>query len=984
MTAVKGDEVETPCRQKTSRITEGIPATIEDQPSIITFPRQGYDNVTQRPEKLLLLCYYDPSGISTVPETVANIQYNSVFDISVMNLCEHRQDMGYLKLHPSVDIERFDGIVIHNSVAYNIDNLKSLDALMPKKFKQYGGVKILMKQDENYRCIETADHIAETGYDIIFTCLPDNVVESVYPSSKIGRPHFERMLTGYVTPKLRSIPFDTNDRPIDIGYRGSTQPLSFGRLAFEKRKIGDDVRRLLAGTDLRLDISSRWEDRFGGDAWFDFLRSCKAILGTESGASIFDLGGDLEKRCRDIEGKIGQFRDDHEYAESYLNRLAGFEGNIYYNQISPRHFEAIASGALQILYEGNYSGILRPDRHFFPLKRDYSNLAQAVEIVRDDSLRGRMVTAAYNEILLNKEYWIETFVHRFDRCAETALKSKGRFSKIFVTVPDSTRNVLLIAAHEPSLDPRLGWIEHRAPDGIRIHQLGSSHPSATKDILQYTKRNALVISHPRVSYRPGMLDRWYSSSLLSPAGMAGINELKFIEASLAMPDEQFCRLFGAPMGCERVGQFRWYLRYILDTSATLIGQAVRLRGVHVIIATDLDTLPVALALKGILSVPVVYDAHEYWPESDVASFEFEKQFWIGIERRMLVHVDYAQTVSPGLAQIMSAQYHRHFETVPNAESKSSALPAPTRRNDNRECIFVFQGNFAHGRGLDLLIAAWPKTDNRAVLLLRGPDNAYKDKMIALASSMGILGTRVKFPNAVAEAELVRAAAEGDVGVVPYSRAGTAYLHCCPNKMSQYMAAHLPILANDTIYVSHIVKTAGCGEVMDFARTEQLIQSVNRLTNDQNLRHRYGQRGHDFFLNEFNWEVCSRPLYEALDLLTRHRPDEPLRFFEVNIVTSPAVEITWRPPTPTSTSDIIAYSPSIPEKPQGIVRSLRVVWKMLPPETRYAIRKLARSIHLRVQANGGKGMLHRLLMPIWKRLPTELRIRFGNLSRQGGV
>ena len=49
------------------------------------------------------------------------------------------------------------------------------------------------------------------------------------------------MLTSYVTPTLRALDSRKAERPIEIGFRGSIQPLEFGRLAFEKHKIGDDV-----------------------------------------------------------------------------------------------------------------------------------------------------------------------------------------------------------------------------------------------------------------------------------------------------------------------------------------------------------------------------------------------------------------------------------------------------------------------------------------------------------------------------------------------------------------------------------------------------------------------------------------------------------------------------------------------------------------------------------------------------------------------
>jgi hypothetical protein len=366
-------------------------------PVAVRFPRQGWEPAGRRRlEAVLLICFYDPAGISTVPETVAFMQSGSRFAVTVLNLFEHRADSGFLRLHEWLNLEAYGAVIIHNTVSYNVDNLRSLDRGLAHKLRDFRGVKVLMKQDENYRLREVARYVGDTRFDVVFTSCPLEAVPLVYPQALAGTPCFERMLTGYVTPTLRARSRPVGGlRPIDIGYRGSIQPLSFGWLAYEKRKIGDDVRRLLAGRGLTLDITSRWEDRLGGDAWLDFLASCKATLGTESGASIFDLDGDLERRCEELERRYAHLPTQQERDEAVLGGLADLEGNVRYHQISPRHFEAAACGTVQLLFPGDYSGILQAGRHYFPLARDYSNLDEAVALLLDDARRGAMATCAY-------------------------------------------------------------------------------------------------------------------------------------------------------------------------------------------------------------------------------------------------------------------------------------------------------------------------------------------------------------------------------------------------------------------------------------------------------------------------------------------------------------------------------------------------------------------------------------------------------------
>src|SRR5262249_10278823 len=163
--------------------------------------------------------------------------------------------------------------------------------------------------------------------------------EKVYPRSEVGQIQFVQALTGYVSPFLQGLNVGLDQaRDLDISYRGSIQPLSVGRLGLEKRKIGHDVARVCAGRGLNLNISSRWEDRITGRAWFDFLSRSKAVLGVESGSNLFDFTGKIEawceKFCRNNPNR-DQLSEEF-YREAYESYLKDFEENVLYAQISPR------------------------------------------------------------------------------------------------------------------------------------------------------------------------------------------------------------------------------------------------------------------------------------------------------------------------------------------------------------------------------------------------------------------------------------------------------------------------------------------------------------------------------------------------------------------------------------------------------------------------------------------------------------------------
>ncbi|MCW5692485.1 MAG: glycosyltransferase [Pseudolabrys sp.] len=848
----------------------------------------GYDisltRMKEQQERVLVVAFFEPRSVPSIAENIALLQRFSSFPISVINLADHRLDSGFLKIPPSVDLNMFEAVIIHNTVSYNVDNLRSLDQLLGLKFSQYRGVKVVFKQDEHYRFSEFADFAKEIAVDLIFSIMPPDEVPNTYgrllPSATV-----RHMLTSYVTDKMRK-PIDlAKERPIDIGYRGSIMPLSFGRLCYQKRRIGDDIARLLNGSGLCLDISSRWEDRIGGDAWHSFLGSCKAVLGVESGSDLVDLDGTLAEKCAAIEEQIGANDGSEAYAERYLSELAQIEGQIRYRMISPRHFEAIAAGAVQILFPGTYTGRMTAGTHYFELAEDYSNLDEAVELIQDEHKRQLMVTAAFQDVILDKQNWIETFVKELDESLVEALISKKRRREPKETASRAARNVVVLQAHEYGLDPRRdSWYAANSPSDVLIHQVGIRERS-TEESLRQGPHGEIILNVPRRRWSNGCLDEFVAQAGRDSGASHALRELYFIAHALTLSDADLLLLYGMSQGPTEAAGFRAYLEYVLSSAVSLLHAFRRVEGAHTLIAINFPSLVPALIIKGVLGLPVVYEALEYWPEADPDQQEFARIFWLEFEARLVRFADHHGTVSAPLARLMSDQFGVPFTFVPNCAplaSKVSVRPDQGKSREPAEKIrFLFHGNFAPYRGIEQLVQTWSKVDPRAVLLLRGPDNAYKAKIVELARRMGLDDHRVQFPSAVSISELVSSAhTDGDVGIIPYTPTGANYANCSPNKMSQYMAAGLPILANSTNFVQQIVAASECGIVVDFNREDALVEAVARLC-DGNLRDVFRRRAIDYFEHTYNWDVASKPFYAALQSALGEVNPSKLRVYDLS-------------------------------------------------------------------------------------------------------
>ncbi len=415
---------------------------------------------SQDARRFLMVCHWNPNGISTIPEYLLSWKRASQFDISILNLWTRKQK-GPLVIPSSVDIDEFDGLILHPTVSYFPKNLFNLDMRLRKPFKKFHGIKVLVKQDEHVQSCRWAEFIHAKQFDILVTCLPPSEVKKVYPDRAMDNVEVVHALTGYVPPHFRNISTPSySERPIDIGYRGSIQPLSTGRLGFEKRNIGTALAKMLDGTDLAIDVSNRWEDRLMGRHWIDFLASARVVPGTQSGACLFDFDGSVEEWCRKFTkhnahlDPLGEvfYRTAH---DEFLHR---FEGNVDYAVIAPRHFEAAATRSIQLLYEGQYSGVLEPYRHFLPLKRDLSNLDELLDIARDKRQAKAITDAAFEEVILSDNYTYDHFVGSVDDAISRKMAEK-RSSTPCISRKHSKKEtdcgVPMLAPCDPVLEPQI-------------------------------------------------------------------------------------------------------------------------------------------------------------------------------------------------------------------------------------------------------------------------------------------------------------------------------------------------------------------------------------------------------------------------------------------------------------------------------------------------------------------------------------------------
>jgi hypothetical protein len=309
---------------------------------------------------------------------------------------------------------RFDAVILHTTLLCMRWNpwffqwKRRLDWLA-----DVSALKIALPQDEYDHAHTLDDWLDDLGVSVVCTVLDDRHRAELYPRLSV-KAAFPEILTGYIdepsAERFRARIIPPPDRPHDVVYRARHLPYWYGSHGQFKHRIGEALLERAPAHGLDCDISTRGPETILGDAWLDFLGSGRATIGSESGVSVLDRYGEVRDEIRQL------LQEDPSLTFEEVDAVmpSGWDDYRFF-AVSPRHLEAVVTKTAQILVEGQYSGVLEPERHYIPVRRDFANLDAALERARDHALLERLADQAYEDVYLSGRFGVAQLTETMDR-----------------------------------------------------------------------------------------------------------------------------------------------------------------------------------------------------------------------------------------------------------------------------------------------------------------------------------------------------------------------------------------------------------------------------------------------------------------------------------------------------------------------------------------------------------------------------------------
>ncbi len=392
--------------------------------------------------KTLLLYAFSTNLLSYYDDWIEAFEEHSFFETKAINVLEKRKTDAISK-----DIEEYPLVILHHSMT--ADTLEFLRPFVGAFQQRKGRVVSFVGNEVNLPTVGMASKIkmlSEIAPDLILTQLLEETGKWLYEDCKAPKV---RSLPHALNPKTFYPTSSQTDRPVDLGTRSAQYGKYIGDN--ERNAIRDFFLREADTLSLNVDVGQKKDAqaRFDRGSWRDFLSQMKGMISTEAGSfylekddqtvkEITDYIKDKEKKIvlptghpllqkvgrlltPEMKKKVRQLTKKF-LTESYrIDESADFEDiyqkffknkkkcPFYSKAISSRHFDAIGTKTVNVMFEGRYNDILTPYEHYFPLDKKFKNIDELCELLKDDILRQKMVDRTYDYVMEN-----HTHAHRLD------------------------------------------------------------------------------------------------------------------------------------------------------------------------------------------------------------------------------------------------------------------------------------------------------------------------------------------------------------------------------------------------------------------------------------------------------------------------------------------------------------------------------------------------------------------------------------------
>jgi glycosyltransferase involved in cell wall biosynthesis len=281
-----------------------------------------------------------------------------------------------------------------------------------------------------------------------------------------------------------------------------------------------------------------------------------------------------------------------------------------------------------------------------------------------------------------------------------------------------------------------------------------------------------------------------------------------------------------------------------------------------LVSNDLDTLLPNFLVSKLKHLTLVYDSHEFFTGvPEIQNRPFVKWVWKTIEKSIFPQLEYVITVSETIASLYNKMYRVKPLVVRNI-SKNADHITPFSREElgvaTDDLLLIIQGTGINiDKGAEELIDAVNSSDGVALLVVGSGDVVPQLKQQVRELN---LGNKIKFIQSVPWETLLKYTKSADIGMCLEKDTNLNYRYSLPNKLFDYIAAGIPVIASDLPETGKIIRENGLGIIIENVTAEQISKILSELRGNPVKLAELRRNAVATSVN-LNWEIESKKVRE---------------------------------------------------------------------------------------------------------------------------
>ncbi|WP_289053566.1 glycosyltransferase [uncultured Carboxylicivirga sp.] len=248
---------------------------------------------------------------------------------------------------------------------------------------------------------------------------------------------------------------------------------------------------------------------------------------------------------------------------------------------------------------------------------------------------------------------------------------------------------------------------------------------------------------------------------------------------------------------------------------------------NLIISIDLDTLVGCGLAKLFKQSKLIFDSHEYFPESpEINTKPWIKAIWKLAEKFFIPLVDIGITVCQPIADIYKNKYNKDFLIIRNAPSAKREIKETSITSKQRLFTILYQGAVNNGRALRELVQAMNFIEE-AQLIIVGSGDIFEE----LKKLSDPLGDKVLMTGKVPFDKVASYTANADLGIALLEDMGLNNYYALPNRLFDSLHAGLPMLGINFPEIEKFINEYKFGTTIDNIEPQNIAKAINKIINN---------------------------------------------------------------------------------------------------------------------------------------------------------